>query len=234
MNINDHCGSTHLDDLAQKVVAGGYDIGVAFDGDADRCLLVDEQGGVIDGDKVLAVCGSDMKRRGKLSGGTIVATVMSNLGLHEFCRENGVGLVCTSVGDRNVLEKMNECGYKLGGEQSGHTIFTDYATTGDGQLTALQFLDVLARSGKKASELASVCRSIRRCCSTSPFRMSAASRMPSWHPMHSPRPSRRRRGSSPARDACSSARAARKRSSASWLRQKQNKSPFLRPRIWSM
>ena len=98
-----------------------------------------------------------MKRRGKLSGGTIVATVMSNLGLHEFCRKNGVGLVCTSVGDRNVLEKMNECGYKLGGEQSGHTIFTDYATTGDGQLTALQFLDVLARSGKKASELASVC-----------------------------------------------------------------------------
>ena len=134
VNINDHCGSTHLDDLAQKVVAGGYDIGVAFDGDADRCLLVDE-----------------------LSGGTIVATVMSNLGLHEFCRENGVGLVCTSVGDRNVLEKMNECGYKLGGEQSGHTIFTDYATTGDGQLTALQFLDVLVRSGKKASELASVC-----------------------------------------------------------------------------
>ena len=140
VNINDHCGSTHLDDLAAKVVAGGYDIGVAFDGD-----------------KVLAVCGSDMKRRGKLSGGTIVATVMSNLGLHEFCRKNGVGLVCTSVGDRNVLEKMNECGYKLGGEQSGHTIFTDFSTTGDGQLTALQFLDVIARSGKKASELASVC-----------------------------------------------------------------------------
>ena len=92
-----------------------------------------------------------MKRRGKLSGGTIVATVMSNLGLHEFCRENGVGLVCTNVGDRNVLEKMNECGYKLGGEQSGHTIFSDFATTGDGQLTALQFLDVLAHSGKKAS-----------------------------------------------------------------------------------
>ena len=157
VNINDHCGSTHLDDLAAKVVAGGYDIGVAFDGDADRCLLVDEKGGIIDGDKVLAVCGSDMKRRGKLSGGTIVATVMSNLGLHEFCRKNGVGLVCTSVGDRNVLEKMNECGYKLGGEQSGHTIFTDFSTTGDGQLTALQFLDVLSRSGKKASELASVC-----------------------------------------------------------------------------
>ena len=157
VNINDHCGSTHLDDLAQKVVAGGYDIGVAFDGDADRCLLVDEQGGVIDGDKVLAVCGSDMKRRGKLSGGTIVATVMSNLGLHEFCRENGVGLVCTNVGDRNVLEKMNECGYKLGGEQSGHMIFTDYATTGDGQLSALQFLQILALSGKSASVLTADC-----------------------------------------------------------------------------
>ena len=156
-NINAGVGSTHLDNLEKAVIEGGFDCGIAFDGDADRCLLVDEQGGIIDGDKVLAVCGSDMKRRGKLSGGTIVATVMSNLGLHEFCRENGVGLVCTSVGDRNVLEKMNECGYKLGGEQSGHTIFTDYATTGDGQLTALQFLDVLARSGKKASELASVC-----------------------------------------------------------------------------
>ena len=98
-----------------------------------------------------------MKRNGRLTGNTIVATVMSNLGLHEFCRKNGIDLVCTNVGDRNVLEKMVECGYKLGGEQSGHTIFTDYATTGDGQLTALQFLDVLARSGKKASELASVC-----------------------------------------------------------------------------
>lgn len=157
VNINDRCGSTHLDDLAAQVVAGGYDIGVAFDGDADRCLMVDETGGAIDGDKVLAVCGADMKRRGKLDGNTVVATVMSNLGLHEFCRENGVGLVCTSVGDRNVLEKMNECGYRLGGEQSGHTIFTDFATTGDGQLTALQFLDVLARSGKKASALASIC-----------------------------------------------------------------------------
>ena len=157
VNINDRCGSTHLDDLAAKVVAGSYDIGVAFDGDADRCLLVDEAGSVIDGDRVLAVCGADMKRRGRLDGGTIVATVMSNLGLHEFCRENGLGLVCTGVGDRNVLEKMNECGYKLGGEQSGHTIFTNFATTGDGQLTALQFLDVLARSGKTAAQLSSLC-----------------------------------------------------------------------------
>ena len=158
VNINDHCGSTHLDDLAQKVVAGGYDIGVAFDGDADRCLLVDEQGGVIDGDKVLAVCGSDMKRRGKLSGGTIVATVMSNLGLHEFCRENGVGLVCTSVGDRNVLERMLEKGYAIGGEQSGHMIFLEHATTGDGQLTALQVLALLKESGKRASEVFGICQ----------------------------------------------------------------------------
>ena len=157
VNINMGCGSTHIEGLQLYVREHHLDVGFAFDGDADRCLLVDEQGGVIDGDKVLAVCGSDMKRRGKLSGGTIVATVMSNLGLHEFCRENGVGLVCTSVGDRNVLERMLEKGYAIGGEQSGHTIFTDYATTGDGQLTALQFLDVLARSGKKASELASVC-----------------------------------------------------------------------------
>ena len=166
VNINDHCGSTHLDDLAQKVVAGGYDIGVAFDGDADRCLACDELGHEIDGDKGIALLAVSMKEKGRLDGDTAVVTVMSNLGfikymsnlgLHEFCRENGVGLVCTSVGDRNVLEKMNECGYKLGGEQSGHTIFTDYATPGDGQLPALQFLDVLARSGKKASELASVC-----------------------------------------------------------------------------
>lgn len=175
-----------------------------------------------------------MKRRGKLSGGTIVATVMSNLGLHEFCRENGVGLVCTSVGDRNVLEKMNECGYKLGGEQSGHTIFTDYATTGDGQLTALQFLDVLARSGKKASELASVCPQYPQVLLNVAVSHERGVKDAIMRPMHSPRPSRRRRESSPARDACSSARAARKRSSASWLRQKQNKSPFLRPRIWSM
>ena len=146
-----------MDALAAMVRAGGYDIGIAFDGDADRCLAVDERGELIDGDQIMAACGLDMKRKGKLPGNAVVATVMSNLGLHLFAKEHGMDLECTSVGDRNVLEKMNECGYKLGGEQSGHTIFTDYATTGDGQLTALQFLDVLARSGKKASELASVC-----------------------------------------------------------------------------
>jgi phosphoglucosamine mutase len=138
-------------------VAGKYDIGVAFDGDADRCLLVDEKGGVIDGDKVLAVCASDMKRRGKLNGNTIVATVMSNLGLHEFCRSSGVDLVCTNVGDRNVLEKMLQNDFRIGGEQSGHTIFTEFETTGDGEVTALQFLQVLKTSGKSASELVSCC-----------------------------------------------------------------------------
>ena len=157
LNINDHCGSTHMDILAKAVVAGRYDLGIAFDGDADRCLLVDEQGNMIDGDKVMAVCGAMLREQGKLTGNTIVATVMSNLGLHEFCRNNGIDLVCTAVGDRHVLEKMVECDYAIGGEQSGHTIFRAYATTGDGQLTALQFLQVLVQSGKKASELVSCC-----------------------------------------------------------------------------
>lgn len=159
ININDRCGSTHLKSLAAMVTAGEYDLGIAFDGDADRCLLVDERGEIIDGDKVMAVCGLYMQEQGTLTGRAIVGTVMSNLGLHEFCNKNNIRLICTSVGDRHVLEKMLEFGYRIGGEQSGHTIFTDYATTGDGQLTALQFLRILSRSGKKASELASVCPS---------------------------------------------------------------------------
>ena len=157
ININARCGSTHLEVSSAAVTAGGYDIGVAFDGDADRCLLVDEKGDMIDGDKVMAVCALDMKRRGCLNGNTIVATVMSNLGLHEFCRNNGLDLICTAVGDRNVLEEMLRHDYRIGGEQSGHTIFTGLETTGDGEVTALQFLQVLAGSGKKASELVSVC-----------------------------------------------------------------------------
>ena len=158
VNINNGCGSTHLDSLKAMVTAGKYDLGIAFDGDADRCLMVDETGEEIDGDQVIAACGLDLKEKGELSGGAIVATVMSNLGLHRFCQEHGVALFCTSVGDRNVLEKMEESGYVLGGEQSGHTIFRRYATTGDGQLTALQFLDLLCRSGKKASQLVAGCR----------------------------------------------------------------------------
>lgn len=157
ININNGCGSTHMGSLAAAVVSGGYDLGIAFDGDADRCLLVDELGNTIDGDKVMAACASELKSQGKLSGNTVVATVMSNLGLHEYCRENGLELVCTAVGDRHVLEKMLTCDYAIGGEQSGHTIFRDYATTGDGELTALQFLQTLRRSGLSASQLAARC-----------------------------------------------------------------------------
>ena len=158
VNINDKCGSTHIDSLAAMVKAGGYDIGIAFDGDADRCLAVDELGNLIDGDQIMAACGLDRKSRGMLPGDTIVATVMSNLGLHVFAREHGLKLECTDVGDRNVLEKMVEQGYALGGEQSGHMIFRDYATTGDGQLTALQVLALLKESGKKASEVFGACQ----------------------------------------------------------------------------
>ena len=157
VNINDRCGSTHMDALAAMVKAGGYDMGIAFDGDADRCLAVDELGNLIDGDQIMAACGLDMKNKGLLPGSTVVATVMSNLGLHIFARENGMELECTDVGDRNVLERMVEKGYRLGGEQSGHMIFLDHATTGDGQLTALQLLALLKESGKRASEVFGAC-----------------------------------------------------------------------------
>ena len=157
ININNGCGSTHMETLCRGVVAGKYDLGIAFDGDADRCLLVDEKGHIIDGDKVLAVCGKAMRRKGSLNGNAIVATVMSNLGLHEFCRKGDFLLVCTDVGDRHVLEKMIECGYMIGGEQSRHTIFREYATTGDGELTALQFIQAYCEAGVPASELVSCC-----------------------------------------------------------------------------
>ncbi|MCI9027377.1 MAG: phosphoglucosamine mutase [Lawsonibacter sp.] len=157
VNINDRCGSTHMDALAAMVKAGGYDMGIAFDGDADRCLAVDELGNLIDGDQIMAACGLDMKNKGLLPGSTVVATVMSNLGLHIFARENGMELECTDVGDRNVLERMVEKGYHLGGEQSGHMIFLDHATTGDGQLTALQLLALLKESSKRASEVFGAC-----------------------------------------------------------------------------
>ena len=152
VNINEGCGSTHMDDLCARVVADGYDLGAAFDGDADRCLLVDERGRVIDGDCVLALLADKMHCAGSLRGG-VSATVMSNLGLRSFCRERGIEVGCTKVGDRYVLEEMLEKGWNLGGEQSGHVILSDHATTGDGQLTAAHFLCMVAESGKKASEL---------------------------------------------------------------------------------
>ena len=157
VNINDHCGSTHMDALAAMVKAGHYDIGIAFDGDADRCLAVDELGSLIDGDQIMAACGLDMMNKGQLPGGTVVATVMSNLGFHVYAKEHGMKLECTDVGDRNVLERMLERGCRLGGEQSGHTIFLEHATTGDGQLTALKILALLKESGKKASEVFGRC-----------------------------------------------------------------------------
>ena len=157
VNINNKCGSTHMDMLAAMVTAGGYDLGIAFDGDADRCLAVDELGQDIDGDQIMAACGLALKEEGKLGGDTVVATVMSNIGLHRFVKEHQMKVVCTSVGDRNVLECMLENGYAIGGEQSGHMIFLEHATTGDGQLTALQILDLLSRRGTKASALFGQC-----------------------------------------------------------------------------
>lgn len=158
VNINTNCGSTHLDVLAAMVKAGGYDLGIAFDGDADRCLAVDETGAEIDGDQIMAICGLDMLNEGRLTGNAIVATVMSNLGLRLFAKDHGMEFLATSVGDRYVLEKMEECGYMLGGEQSGHMIFREFATTGDGELSALQVLQVLHKSGMKASQLFSQCK----------------------------------------------------------------------------
>ena len=157
ININCRCGSTHMEALGAMVKAGSYDIGIAFDGDADRCLAVDENGETIDGDQILAACGLDMLRKGELSHNAVVATVMSNLGLHVFAEKYNMQLECTSVGDRNVLERMLEKGYMLGGEQSGHIIFLKHATTGDGELTALKLLALLKESGRRASEVFGIC-----------------------------------------------------------------------------
>lgn len=154
ININDNCGSTHLDSLKERVKNGTFDLGVAFDGDADRCLIVDETGEELDGDRIMAVCASRMKQQGKLRGNAFVATIMSNMGLHAYAKQQGMEIICANVGDRYVLEKMLEGGYILGGEQSGHVIFLEYASTGDGELTAIQFMHILKESGKKCSEIA--------------------------------------------------------------------------------
>ena len=155
ININDNCGSTHIENLQKYVVENGLDAGFAFDGDADRMLAVDEHGEVVDGDKIIAICSEHMKAEGKLKNDTAVVTVMTNMGFSKFCEKNGIKTAVTKVGDRYVLENMLENGYSIGGEQSGHVIFLDYATTGDGQLTALQVLRVMKKTGKKLSELAS-------------------------------------------------------------------------------
>ncbi len=155
LNINRDCGSTHLKILGTKVVQGGFDLGVAFDGDADRCLIVNEKGEEVDGDKMMAVCAERMKTQGRLSGCGFVGTVMSNLGLHRYCESRGLRLLCAPVGDRYVLEMMEREGMSLGGEQSGHIIFLDEMPTGDGQLAALHFLQIVCSEGKPVSELVS-------------------------------------------------------------------------------
>lgn len=155
-NINNKCGSTHLEQLKDYVVNNKLDLGIAFDGDADRCLAVDENGNEVDGDFIMAICAYDMKARGLLKKDTLVGTVMSNMGLQVFCKENNIPFLSTAVGDRYVLEAMREGGYCLGGEQSGHVIFLDYCTTGDGQLTGVQLLSLLNRNNKKLSEMASL------------------------------------------------------------------------------
>lgn len=156
VNINEHCGSTHMDDLIDFVNANGVDLGLAFDGDSDRCLAVDEKGKVIDGDKLIAVFAKELKRLGQLNGNTAVVTVMTNIGFKKFARENEIEVAETGVGDRYVLENMLKNDFSIGGEQSGHIIFKKYATTGDGQLSGLQFATAMVRTGKTASELASV------------------------------------------------------------------------------
>ena len=155
-NINDNCGSTHMENLIEYVKTNKLDAGVAFDGDADRCLAVDENGNVIDGDFLIAICAKDLKDRGILTNDAIVGTVMTNMGFNEFCKKEGIKFVATKVGDRYVLEEMLKEGYIIGGEQSGHVIFLEHSTTGDGQLTAIQLLSQLARSGKKISEIANL------------------------------------------------------------------------------
>jgi phosphoglucosamine mutase len=152
-NVNKDCGSTAPEALMRKVREVRADIGIALDGDADRVVIVDEKGQMIDGDQLMAVIAESWLRRGRLAGGGIVATVMSNLGLERYLEDLGLGLQRTPVGDRYVVEHMRQHGYNVGGEQSGHIVLSDYSTTGDGLVTALQILAVVAQSGKPVSEI---------------------------------------------------------------------------------
>lgn len=156
ININEKCGSTHLEMVKQYVKDHNMNLGIAYDGDGDRCLLIDELGNEIDGDKVLAVCSNYMKEKGTLKNDTVVATVMSNLGLKKYCEGNNLTCKQTKVGDRYVLEEMLKNGYNLGGEQSGHVIFLDYNPTGDGILTSLMMVQILLEKNVLASKLCSI------------------------------------------------------------------------------
>ena len=156
VNVNRDCGSTHMESLRQRVKAGGYALGVAFDGDADRCLAVDEKGELVDGDQMIAIFATRMKEKGTLKKNAAVVTVMSNYGFMNFARQSGIDVKTTKVGDRYVLETMLAEGYNIGGEQSGHIIFTDHMTTGDGQLSAVQLMGVMQETGKPLSQLTEV------------------------------------------------------------------------------
>lgn len=156
VNINKHCGSTHPEELMKFVKANNLDLGLAFDGDADRMLAVDENGNLVDGDKIIAICAVQMKQEGKLKQDTAVVTVMSNMGFFKFCDKHGIKCAKTAVGDRYVLERMLKKGYNIGGEQSGHVIFLDYATTGDGELSGVKLIETVVKSGTTLGELAKV------------------------------------------------------------------------------
>jgi len=155
-NINDNCGALHTETLSKYIVENKLDGGVAFDGDGDRAIFVDEKGNVIDGDYILAILSLELKNNNKLNNNTIVGTIMSNLGLIKFCENNDINFIATKVGDRYVLEEMNTNNLSLGGEQSGHIIIKDFANTGDGMLTAISVFNILAKSNKKFSEIASI------------------------------------------------------------------------------
>jgi phosphoglucosamine mutase len=155
-NINYQCGSLHPHLVMEKVQECQADIGISLDGDADRAIFADEQGNLVDGDQIMAICAHDLKKKKRLNHNTLVATVMSNMGLDLAMKEKGIKVVRTQVGDRYVVEEMNRGGYNLGGEQSGHFIFLDYNTTGDGVLSALQVLAVMQRENKKLSELSKI------------------------------------------------------------------------------
>ena len=155
-NINDGCGSTHMQSLRDAVITNAADVGVALDGDADRCLAVDARGELVDGDQILAILTLAMRDAGRLAHNSVVSTVMSNLGFRQAMQREGVAVVATAVGDRYVLEAMKSFGYTLGGEQSGHLIMSDFATTGDGLLTALHLTAQVAQSGRTLADLASV------------------------------------------------------------------------------
>ena len=158
ININENCGSTHIAALGEYVKKNGYDVGVAFDGDADRCLAVDENGELVDGDKLIAIFAQRMKQEGRLANDTAVVTVMSNIGFFKFAEQAGIHVEKTGVGDRYVLQNMLENGHLIGGEQSGHIILREYMTTGDGQLTAVQLLDAMKKDGRPLSQIASLMR----------------------------------------------------------------------------